>query len=97
MPVVAAILTGNVPCRASTKGTGYGWYARLTTDHYCTDVRGLILAAEPMQLYYYLLAPILGVATFLAMAGCTVCRKKKLLDDERRQRSLENLRAALGD
>jgi hypothetical protein len=50
-----------------------------------------------MELYFTSLCSILGVAGCLAVAGRRVWQQKKLRDDDRRQRTLNNLRAALGD
>lgn len=50
-----------------------------------------------MELYFTSLCSLLGVAGCLAVAGCKVWHTKKVRDDKRRRRTLNNLRAALGD
>jgi hypothetical protein len=49
-----------------------------------------------MELYFTSLYSLLGVAGCLAVAGFKVWRTRKVRDDNRR-RTLNNLRAALGD
>jgi hypothetical protein len=48
-----------------------------------------------MELYFVSFCSILGVAGCMAVAGCKVWQKKRARDDNRRRRTLNNLRAAL--
>ena len=48
-----------------------------------------------MELYFISLSSILGVAGCLTVAGWKVMQKKRERDDNRRRRTLKNLRAAL--